>query len=86
MPEFVVSFSTMMEKQTRSDISPVPPEITSPEAKLVYLYIEAAGAASVEDLNQTLAMKKIAILSVLNSLRSRGFVEQRSDEYVVADG
>ena len=74
----------MMEQQHRTRIDPIPEEITSPEAKLVYLYVDAAGPVGVADLNETLAMKKIAILSVLNSLTSRGLVEPTEDGYTTA--
>ena len=63
-------------------ISPVPSDLDSSEAKLVYLYLQAADGATVDDLNETLAMKKMAVLSVLNSLSSNGFVERVGNRYV----
>ena len=65
-------------------LAPIPEEIESPRAKLVYLWLEAADGATVDDLGTALAMKKIDILSVLNSLSSAGLVERDGDEYVVA--
>ncbi|WIV68583.1 MarR family transcriptional regulator [Natrialbaceae archaeon AArc-T1-2] len=75
----------MMEQQATTRIDPVPEELASPRAKLVYLYLDAAGGATVDDLNQTLAMKKIAILSVLNELASNDLVEKNGDEYVATN-
>ncbi|WP_255192819.1 MarR family transcriptional regulator [Natronobeatus ordinarius] len=68
----------MIESQpqlTETQLEPIPDEIVSPQAKLVYLYLEAADEATVDDLNEILAMKKIDVLSVLNCLSSKGLVE-----------
>ena len=63
---------------------PVPDELESTEAKLVYLYLEAAGSATIDEVNETLTMKKLAVLSVLGSLSSRGLVRKDGDCYAVA--
>ena len=63
----------------------VPTEVTSPQAKLVYLYLDATGGASVSDLNQTLAMNKLSVLSVLESLSSRDLVVKSDSEYTTAN-
>ncbi|WP_049925256.1 hypothetical protein [Halopiger goleimassiliensis] len=65
-------------------IERIPEAISSPQAKLIYLCLEATGGATVDDLEETLALKKIDILSVLNSLQGDGLVEQDGEEYVVA--
>ncbi|WP_121743854.1 MarR family transcriptional regulator [Natronorubrum halophilum] len=73
----------MMEQtHATNEISQLPTELESPQGKLVYLYLEAAGSATVDELGQILSMKKIAILSVLNSLSSQDLVEKRGSEYV----
>ncbi|WP_265107937.1 helix-turn-helix domain-containing protein [Halosolutus halophilus] len=64
-------------------IEPVPDDLDSAQAKLVYLYLAATGGSTVEDLSRTLAMKKISVLSLLNALSSGGYVEQRDESYVV---
>ena len=73
-----------MMEQTHADdgISALPTELNSPQGKLVYLYLEATGGATVDELEQVLAMKKIGILSVLNSLSSQNLVEKRDETYV----
>lgn len=71
------------ESQLAERLEPVPDRIESSQAKLVYLCLEATGGATIEDLEETLTMKKIDILSVLNSLSSDGLVEQDGDRYVV---
>lgn len=82
--EFVVGGSTMME-QTHSDakISHLPTEIKSPQGKLVYLTLDATDGTTVDELGQILAMKKITILSVLNSLSTEGLIEKQDTEYVL---
>ncbi|AFZ72867.1 helix-turn-helix domain-containing protein [Natronobacterium gregoryi] len=64
---------------------PLPPAIDSPQAKLVYLYLEATGGATATDLARALSMKKIAILSVLNALSSQGLVEKVDAKYATVD-
>lgn len=62
----------------------VPGDIRSPQAKLVYHSLDAAGEASVDDLADRLNEKKITLLEVLNSLSERGHVERRGREFVPA--
>ena len=62
----------------------LPEEITSPRAKLVYLYLDVTGAATVEDLQSCLDMRKIDLLSVLNSLTSAGHVTRDAGTYTVS--
>ncbi|WP_114577022.1 MarR family transcriptional regulator [Saliphagus sp. LR7] len=75
----------MIQQQLEAEtIAPLPETLTSPEAKLVYLYVDAAGGATVDDLNETLAMQKMSILSVLNSLSGEKLVEKSGSRYVVS--
>ena len=74
-----------MQQQTATEqFARLPATVTSSEGKLVYLYLEATGGATVSDLNRTLAMNKLSVLSVLQSLSSEGLVERTDSEYVVA--
>lgn len=66
-------------------IDPVPDDLESPRAKLVYIYLEATGGATIDELGEILAMKKINTLSVLRSLSNAGYVERTGSEYVVAN-
>lgn len=76
----------MMEQQlTTEQFEPMPAELESPQGKLVYLYLDATGGATATDLNEALAMKKISVLSVLNSLSGQGLVEKDGDVYVPRD-
>ncbi|QFU81909.1 MarR family transcriptional regulator [Natronorubrum aibiense] len=74
----------MMEQtHANAEISTLPTEIKSPQGKLVYLSLDATGGATVDELGELLAMKKIAILSVLNSLSTQELVGKEGAEYVL---
>ncbi|WP_049928626.1 hypothetical protein [Halopiger goleimassiliensis] len=74
----------MAHQFTSTQLSRVPAEITSPQGKLVYVYLEATDGATVADLHHTLAMSKLSVLSVLESLSSEEVVERTGTEYVAA--
>ena len=65
--------------------SDLPSELDSAQAKLVYFYLETTDGATATDLQQSLQLPKLAILSVLNSLASQGLVERFDAEYVPTD-
>lgn len=75
-----------MFEQTHAttDIRPLPTELASSQSKLVYLYLEASGGATADELGQALTMKKITTLSVLGSLSNQELVEKHGVEYVPA--
>lgn len=76
---------TSQKHRSATKIDPVPEGLESARAKLVYIYLDVAGGATVEELGEILAMKKINILSVLNSLSSTGYVDRMGDEFVVTN-
>ncbi|AEH36268.1 hypothetical protein [Halopiger xanaduensis] len=73
----------LSETQQRSptEIDPLPPELESSQGKLVYLFLESTGGATVTDLHRSLGMQKMAILSVLEALSAQGLVERTGTEY-----
>jgi len=85
IPLLVVHPATMMKQELATEsVTELPTEVTSPQGKLVYLYLTATGGATLSDLNQTLSMNKMAVLSVIDSLSSQGLVEKTGSEYVAA--
>lgn len=58
----------------------VPSDLTSDGTKLVYLYLQVRGESTLEELNQSLEMKSISLLPILNTLQSKELVD-RQDEY-----
>ncbi|OLZ40271.1 hypothetical protein A6E15_04405 [Natrinema saccharevitans] len=73
------------QTQRQKAFDPIPDDLESARAKLVYLYLEVAGGATVEEVGERLAMKKINVLSVLGSLVEAGHVEKRESAYAVAN-
>jgi sugar-specific transcriptional regulator TrmB len=51
-------------------------------AKLVYLYLEQVGDASVGELRDVLGVSFLRLYPVLSSLEERGFIEYVSGERV----
>lgn len=82
IPVHSVVASKMQQQVTTPPISTVPTELESPRAKLVHVYLEASGGATVDDLNETLRMQKLDVLSVLRSLSEGGHVSTDGDRYV----
>ena len=74
----------LQQSAHRTSPETLPEDITSPRAKLVYLYLDVTETATVEDLQACLDMKKIDLLSVLNSLTSAGHVANDGGTYTVA--
>ena len=63
-------------------LTPIPDEIESSQGKLVYLSLSLTDGATVADLQETLSLQKITLLSVLDSLASRGLVQRTGGSYV----
>lgn len=81
--EFLQVTMRSQETATQTRLESVPETIDSAQAKLVYVCLEAADGATIEDLTETLAMKKIDVLSVVHALERDGLIESREGEYVV---
>jgi predicted transcriptional regulator len=69
--------SGVVEARTLS----VPDGIESSLAKLVYLYLDAAGAASIDDLQADLDLQRIELHPVLDRLADRGLVTAADGGY-----
>lgn len=65
----------------RPQVDIIPDSIQSPNAKLVYLYLAAAGRATADELSDSLNMKKLALFSVLGTLEGRDLVASDGDAY-----
>lgn len=74
----------MSAKERTPDEVVVPRSVSSPRAKLIYLYLIRAGPAAPDEIAERLGLRKLAVYGVLRSLRGRGLVEEREDGYVVA--
>jgi DNA-binding IscR family transcriptional regulator len=66
---------------TNATESALPASLTSPRAKLVYLYVATHGEASLDELSDDLGMQKLTLYSVIETLRSRGLLRGRDGGY-----
>lgn len=67
----------------RTHTTPLPAHLESPRAKLVYLYLSTEGGATVDELKRDLAMTKLCLLSVLETLREKEVVRRDEGQYVI---
>ncbi|WP_158056514.1 TrmB family transcriptional regulator [Halorussus halophilus] len=87
----------MSVQRPTTSTEPLPNELDSPRAKLVYLYLSTertaatgttasdAGGASIDELQSQLDLQKITLYSILRTLRERNLVEKRGDSFAVAE-
>ena len=60
---------------------PIPDELESARGKLVYLYLEVSGDASLDELANALDLPLITLCSLLDTLESRGIVRRDGNRY-----
>lgn len=74
----------MLETETAYSAAPaLPPELQSPRAKLVYLYLTTNGHATVAEMGDSLGMKKMSLYSILKTLRKQDMVARDGDAYAL---
>ncbi|GAB3667321.1 helix-turn-helix domain-containing protein [Halopiger thermotolerans] len=69
------------KQRSPTEIDPLPTDLESSQGKLVYLFLQTSGGATLTDLHRALGMQKMAILSVLESLSTQGLVERTDAGY-----
>ncbi|MDZ7730815.1 MAG: helix-turn-helix domain-containing protein [Natrialbaceae archaeon] len=70
-----------MDLRELSDTA-IPTDISSPQAKLVYLAILRTESSTVDELQRALAVRKITLFAVLETLVERGLMERQGDRWV----
>ena len=76
----------MLETETApAAAQTLPPELQSPRAKLVYLYLTTNGHATVSEMGDSLGMKKMSLYSILKTLRKQDMVARDGDAYTPAE-
>lgn len=63
----------------------VPEQLCSPRGKLVYLYLELTGHATVSEMSEALRMKKLVLYTVLRTLRESNLIIESEGQYAPAD-
>lgn len=73
-----------MKSQTdRSrSVAPLPAELGSSGAKLVYLYLDVENEATIDELQASLGMRKVTLYPLLRTLTRTGLVEKVESRYV----
>ena len=79
----VLSIDQMSISTLRSTEVTIPDDLRSPRAKLVYLYLSVVGSATREEIASTLDIGTGTTLSITNTLRNRGYLEYRNNQYVI---
>jgi predicted transcriptional regulator len=80
---------TVMNAQTYADPAldhslVVPDSIDSPEAKLVFVYLQTSTGATVDELHERLDLPRLSLFPVLDTLRTRGLVSRQGETYVAS--
>ncbi len=58
---------------------PLPSEIETPTAKLVYMALDADGPHTVDELSDRLNMQKLVLFETLRTLESKGIVNANGE-------
>ncbi|MGB9986182.1 TrmB family transcriptional regulator [Salarchaeum japonicum] len=62
----------------------IPNDVASARGKLVYLYLETEGTASLADIQAALDLSQLTLLTVLRSLRETGHVQRTDGGFATA--
>ncbi|WP_331233947.1 TrmB family transcriptional regulator [Natronorarus salvus] len=76
--------ATASYHHTEPTIDDLPAELDSAGSKLVYLYLDVTGDATIDDLQRSLGMKKLALYPVLDTLSAEGLVEREGETFIAA--
>ncbi len=79
-----MSKQTLNERAQSIKEFTVPDEINSSTSKLVYVYLKSVSYATLEQICESLSIKKLTLLPILNRLRKDGLVIKANQEYTVA--
>ncbi|WP_049970254.1 helix-turn-helix domain-containing protein [Haladaptatus cibarius] len=68
-----------------SQTAPIPDELASPRAKLVYLYLTTARSATLDELQNGLGLPKMSLYTIVRTLRERELVEQDGETVTLSN-
>lgn len=74
----------MTQSATMTSGVSIPTDLDSTRAKLIYLYLAAVGGATADELCTELVVTKGTVLSIIGTLRDRGYLERRDGRYEIA--
>lgn len=64
---------------TTNSPKPLPGELETSTAKLVYMTLDADGPHTVEELSERLGMQKLVLFETLRTLESKGLVDANGE-------
>lgn len=73
--------TSTQQHQPQPDLE-LPGAFETSGAKLVYLYLDVAGDATIDELQAALGMKKVTLYSLLQTLTATELVDRVGTEYV----
>lgn len=73
--------STSEQSLSTAEESALPNDITSPQAKLVYLAIFVTEEATATQLQELLGLSKLTLFAVLESLIANGHIQRTEGGY-----
>lgn len=79
----VMSANASAVARAREDLDTILTRIESDCGKLVYLYLETNGGATVAELKSALDISQLRLYPLLRSLDERGFITRQAERYVV---
>lgn len=68
-----------------SQTAPIPDELASPRAKLVYLYLTTARSATMDELQNGLGLPKMSLYTIVRTLRERELVKQDGETVTLSN-
>jgi DNA-binding MarR family transcriptional regulator len=80
-PDVGVSMSQLADTTRPTAVDPLPDDLASASAKLVFLYLDRAGPTTISELSTDLDMRKLSLYAVLDSLAGKGLVDSEGETY-----
>lgn len=72
---------TLTQHPTAVEDLSIPSELESPKSKLVYLLLNVEGEATINEITNSLGMKKLSLYPTLSELTKEGFIQQNGETY-----
>ena len=74
-----------LERATDTTEAPIPDDICSPRAKLVYLAVSTHSPVDVDELKSALGMSGLTLLPILAELTRKGHLTRSGGTYTPSD-
>lgn len=85
MGERTIDTSEPVTDGSDATVDPLPSSLDSTTSKLVYLYLQIREAATIDEIQSALGVKKIALYPSLRTLVSTGLVRRVGATYLARE-